>query len=199
MIFWLVTCEIDLFYPFKILKSRYISLYSLHFCHFLKNSGFILFQTPPNTYCLESLLKCKILETFPPPSNTAKNANGFTVCFFICKIPLIVRLTRVPDYCQSAKDVFYTPELYRIEIQLQGLALTWPSWRLDWNIIWSTLLIGVSYGTILTLSTEAEKKEGRKKIEAWIQFAGANETKREGFAKRTKRLPRGQIGPRPSA
>ena len=52
-----------------------------------------------------------------------------TLCFlfFLCKIPFIERSNCVPEYCQSAKDVFYTPELYRIEIQLQGLALTWPS------------------------------------------------------------------------
>ena len=83
----------------------------------------------------------------------------FAFRFSFCKIPFIVRSNRVTDYCQSAKDVFYTPELYRIEIQLQGLALTWPSWRLDWIIIRSTSNIGVSYGTILTLSTHAKKKK----------------------------------------
>ena len=83
----------------------------------------------------------------------------FAFRFSFCKIPFIVRSNRVPEYCKSAKDVFYTPELYRIEIQLQGLALTWPSWRLDWNIIRSTSNIGVSYGTILTLPFLAQKKK----------------------------------------
>ena len=90
----------------------------------------------------------------------------FAFCFSFCKIPFIERSNCVPEYCKSAKDVFYTPELYRIEIQLQGLALTWPSWRLDWIIIRSTSNIGVSYGTILTLPFFAQKKKEELPIDA---------------------------------
>ena len=49
-----------------------------------------------------------------------------------------------------------TSELYSTEIHFQGLAL------LDQAEDWSTLLIGVSYGTILTLSSIAAEEKKRE-------------------------------------
>ena len=85
--------------------------------------------------------------------------------FLFVKFPLLYVFIRVPEYCQSAKDVFYRPILYAWIVYRDTYSgpctITWPSWRLDWNIIRSTSNTGVSYGTILTLSLLAKKEERR--------------------------------------
>ena len=64
----------------------------------------------------------------------------------------IVRLICVPDYCQSKapKTYFYTPELYRKRYKFRVLI------KLDQAEELEHIKIGVTYGTISTLSTNAK-------------------------------------------
>ena len=62
--------------------SLYLLTWSNQQFHFNSAPSPTLPSPPrPNTYCLESFLKCRMLETFPL-HNTARNANEFTVFVF---------------------------------------------------------------------------------------------------------------------
>ena len=77
-----------------------------------------------------------------------------TLCFLFVLFVISVNIRLIVCSRFIAKNVSQiTSELYSTEIHFQGLAL------LDQAEDWSTLLIGVSYGTILTLSNVATEEE----------------------------------------
>ena len=80
--------------------------------------------------------------------------------FFVCSFRNFRKYTfNLCSRCIAKNVLQVTSELYSTEIHFQGLAL------LDQAEDWSTLLIGVSYGTILTLSniaTEEKKREWKE-------------------------------------
>ena len=82
-----------------------------------------------------------------------------TLCFLFVLFVISVNIRLILCSRFIAKNVLQvTSELYT-EIHFQGLA------QLDQAEDWSTLLIGVSYGTILTLSNIAQVEEEERETE----------------------------------